>query len=929
MQGTLVHQYRILRQLGSGGMGIVYEAEDTKLGRHVALKFLPESLNLSPEVSERFEREAQLAGSLNHPNICTVHDSGIFEGRRFFVMELLEGDSLKALITGAPMPVEQILDVGCQIADALDAAHAKGIVHRDLKPGNIFITKRGQAKLLDFGVATAGKAHGAADDTHIASESLTMPGTAIGTVNYMSPEQARGEALDQRTDLFSLGLVLYEMAAGRQAFGGQTTAVVFDAILNRDPAPVQQVNPAVPVELVHIITRALEKDRTMRYQTAADLLSELSRLRRDTTGRTVASAATAQTRTTAPAGFRTFLPMAIILSVLGVILLAFYAYGLWTRTATPAFIERGLIVIADFDNRTGDPVFDDALRQAVSVQLQQSPFVTLLPEQTIQRTLRLMSRSPEESLDSATARELCQRAGAKASVEGSIAPLGSAYVITLGVYNCETGGSLAQQQVQAASKEDVLAQMGPAVTQLREGLGESLASIQQYDVPIADATTGSLDALKAYGQAHRTRQTRGDEAAIPLYEQAVALDPQFAVAYAKLSVVSSNIGRTEDARKYAEQAYALRDRVSEYERLYIEWNHASRVTDDRNVARRSLERMVDAYPGDFSAKNNLGVLFQQNAEFEKALAQYDAAALIAPNEPVPVRNKAYSLFFLGRLEEAFTTTEAALATQPDAHLAVTRWTVAQMAGHEKAAAFEADARNLANAQQVQFVDMNLAIWEGRVADYRRVIEQIRATGRATQNTEMSEGMAMAEIVTLAVVQGGEWIQQLKGLQRDSLPPAGLAQVSAGLAIVGETAGVRPWLSQLEKADTNEPGLIQPALVARALVAASEGRQDEGVVLLEAYLAKNPRSLELHYYLGLVHERSGNQEAAIVHYRRAVEARFVLGPSPAVMGARMALGRVLKQRGDAAGAAEQFDALERQWARADADFAPLAAVKAAR
>ncbi len=931
MQGTLVHQYRILQQLGSGGMGIVYEAEDTKLGRHVALKFLPESLNLSPEVSERFEREAQLAGALNHPNICTVHDSGIFEGRRFFVMELLEGDSLKSLITGVPMPVEQILDVGCQIADALDAAHAKGIVHRDLKPANIFITRRGQAKLLDFGVASAGKAHAAADETRIASESLTMPGTAIGSVNYMSPEQARGEILDQRTDLFSLGLVLYEMAAGRQAFGGQTTAVVFDAILNRDPAPVQQVNPAVPVELVHIITRALEKDRTMRYQTAADLLSELSRLRRDTTGRTVAAAAT-QTRTTAaarPAGFRTLQPMALALSVLGVIGLAWVGYALWTRTATPAFIERDLIVIADFDNRTGDPVFDDALRQAVSVQLQQSPFVTLLPDQTIQRTLRLMSRSPEESLDSATARELCQRAGAKASVEGSIAPLGSAYVITLGVYNCETGGSLAQQQVQAATKEDVLAQMGGAVTQLREGLGESLASIQQYDVPIADATTGSLDALKAFGQAHRTRQTRGDEAAIPLYEQAVALDPQFAVAYAKLSVVSSNIGRTADARKYAEQAYALRDRVSEYERLYIEWNHASRVTEDRDVARRTLERMVDAYPGDFSAKNNLGVLFLQNAEFDKALAQYEAAIAIAPNEPVPVRNKAYALLFLGRLDEGFAATDVALATQPDTNLVVTRWTVAQMAGHENTAAFEAVARELANAQQVQFVDMNLAIWEGRLADYRRVVEQIRATGRATQNTELSEGMGMAEIVTMAVVQRGEWMQRLKDLRGAELPPAGLAQVAAGLAIVGDTASVRPWLPQLEKADPNEPGMVQPALVARALVASADGRANEGVVLLETHLARNPRALDLHYYLGLVHERSGAPDAAIAHYRKAIDSRFMLGPNPAVMAARLALGQLLTQQGDAAGAAEQFDALERQWARADADFAMLAAVKAAR
>ena len=458
MLGTQVHQYTILRQLGSGGMGVVYEAEDTRLGRNVAIKFLPESLNLSPEVSERFEREAKLAASLSHPNICTVHDSGIFEGRRFFVMELLEGQSLKALITGQPLPVEQILEVGCQIADALSAAHTKGIVHRDLKPANIVITNRGQAKLVDFGVAMAGTAHAAADETRVASESLTMPGTAIGSVNYMSPEQARGEMLDGRTDLFSLGLVLYEMATGRQAFGGQTTAVVFDAILNRDPVPVQQVNPAVPVELEHIITRALEKDRKMRYQTAADMLSELSRLRRDTTGRTAATAAAAAPRPAAgvstPTAARFLKPVGLAVLVIG---LAAAGYAYWVRNAVPAFTERDLIVIADFQNTTGDPVFDDALRQAVSVQLQQSPFVTLLPEQTIQRTLRLMSKPPDEALSSDDrARGVSARG--RQSVGGGIdcpcwGPRTSSHWVSSTANQAER---LAQEQIQASSKEDVL-----------------------------------------------------------------------------------------------------------------------------------------------------------------------------------------------------------------------------------------------------------------------------------------------------------------------------------------------------------------------------------------------------------------------------------------------------------------------------------------
>lgn len=925
MQGTLVHQYRILRQLGSGGMGVVYEAEDTRLGRTVAIKFLPESLHLAAEAGERFEREAKLAGALNHPNICTVHDSGVFEGRRFFVMERLEGESLKSLIKGDPLPVDQILDVGCQIADALDAAHAKGIIHRDLKPANIFITTRGQAKLLDFGVATAGTEHAVSDETRVAPEALTTPGTAIGSVNYMSPEQARGEVLDRRTDLFSLGLVLYEMATGRQAFGGQTTAVVFDAILNRDPLPVQQVNPAIPVELEHIITRALEKDRKMRYQTAADMQSELIRLRRDTTGRTAATTV-APAATTPPRSSKT--PV-LVLAALAVLAVAAAGYWYWQREAVPAFTERGLIVIADFDNKTGDEVFDDALRQAVSVQLQQTPFVTLLPEQTIQRTLRLMSLPPAEPLTSAVAREVCQRAGAKASVEGSIAPLGSAYVITLGVYNCESGGALAQEQVQAASKEEVLTQVGLAVTSLREGLGESLASIQKYDVPITQATTRSLDALKAYGQAHKVRQTRGDEAAFPFYQQAVSLDPEFALAYAKLGVLSSNIGRTADAKKYTEQAYALRDRVSEYERLYIEWSHASRVSEDREAARRTLEMMVEAYPGDFTARNNLGVLFLQIAEFEKALEQYEAAMAIAPAEPLPMSNSAYALLFLGRFDDAFARIEQALAIRPDPNLALMRWSVARMNGHPRAQDFEAPARAIASPQQLLFAETSMAVWEGRLADYRRGVEELRVQMRGNPDGSVVEGLSAAETITMAVVQRGEWVPRLKALLTSNLPPQGLPQVASALAIVGEIKAVRPVLARLEAADPNDPSQAQPAIVARALVAAADGRLEEAESLIQSYLALNPRSVDLHYFIGLARERAGATDAAIASYQAAIKMRNILGPNPAIMAARLSLGRLLKAKGDVAGANEQFDTLLKQWERADADFYMAKVLRASR
>jgi tetratricopeptide (TPR) repeat protein len=839
----------------------------------------------------------------------------VHDGRPFLVMELLEGDSLKSLINGQPLPLEQILDVGCQISDALEVAHSKGIVHRDIKPANIFITSRGQAKLLDFGVATAGPAHNAAgDDTRLAADVLTSPGTAIGSVNYMSPEQARGEPLDSRTDLFSLGLVLYEMTTGRQAFGGQTTAVVFDAILNRDPVPVRQVNASVPSELEHVITRALEKDRKMRYQTAADLLSELNRLRRGTSNTAAATAAVPA----APAARKS---NAVLIAVPVIAVLAVGGFFLWKSMQPPAFTERDTIVIADFENTTGDPVFDDALRQAVSVQFQQTPFVTLLADQSVQRTLRLMSRPPGEPLTNDVAREVCQRAGAKASVEGSIAPLGSNFVITIGVHNCQTGASLAQEQVQASSKEDVLNQVGAAIPKLREGLGESLASIEKYDVPLTEATTASLPALKAYGQAVKARQTQGDQASIPFFERAIQLDPNFALAYAKLGVVSTNIGRGTDGKTYTEKAYALRDRVSEYERLYISWSYAQRVTQNPAQARTTLEMMTTAYPRDFSARNNLGVLLVGQGLFEEALKEYTAATEIAPDEPLPISNSAHVLMFLGRHEEGFAMADRALAVRPDPGLANTRWIVARINRHARASEFEAIAKTMASPTQYLFAASSIAVWEGRLKDYAAIVEQLRAQLRADPNVNLIQ-LDGSEVITMALIQKGPWLARLKALATQGLPPEGLAQVAAALAATGEIASVRSLAAQLDKGNTSDPQQAQPLMVTRALLAGANGQTKEATAMVDAFVAQNPRAVEMHYYLGMALEQNGQVDEAIDRYRRTVAAAHAMGPSPALTSARLALALLLKKKGDTAEANKLFDELLQQWANADTDFEPL-------
>ncbi|MCR4373475.1 MAG: tetratricopeptide repeat protein, partial [Acidobacteria bacterium] len=622
------------------------------------------------------------------------------------------------------------------------------------------------------------------------------------------------------------------------------------------------------------------------------------------------------------------------LGLAAIAVLAVAGFFFWRSTTAPTFVERDSILIADFANTTGDPVFDDALKQAVSVQLQQTPFVTLVPDQSVQRTLRLMARPVDEPLTSALARDLCQRVGAKATVEGSIAPLGSSYVIAIGVHNCETGASIAQTQVQAASKEEVLTQVGAALTSLRKGLGESLASIQKYDVPITEATTASIEALKAYGEAGRLRQTRGDEAAIPYYEKAIQLDPDFALAYAKLGVLSSNVGRLEQARTHTQKAYDLRDRVSEYERLYITWSHATRVLNDPALARTTLEMMTTAYPRDFTARNNLGVLLMGQARYEAALTEYLAAAGIAPGEPLPLSNAAYALLFLGRYDEGIAMIGRALAARPNPSLALSlallRWVAAAVRGDARADEYETAARQLATPTQFMFAESNLAAWEGRLKDYSAILEQLRVQVRASPDAGALQGLDAAETITMAVLQRGPWVNRLKALASlPDLPPQGVSQIAAALAIVGEFDTVRRLLPRVARSDMDDPQQAQPAVVSRALAAAAEGRTSDAATLLETYIAKAPRAMDLHYYLGLVRERGGLLEEAIASYTVATTAVNIVGPSPAVMSAKLALGLLLKKTGDTAGANAQFDDLLKQWSKADADFEMLRTVKANR
>lgn len=637
-------------------MGVVYEAEDLSLGRHVALKFLPEELAKDLQALERLRREARAASALNHPNICTIYEIAEDRGRPFIAMEFMEGQTLREMIDGRPLPIEQLLELGAGIADALEAAHEKGIIHRDIKPANIFVTKRGRAKILDFGLAKlTSVAEGVSDSampTASLRELLTSPGSAVGTIAYMSPEQARGEDLDARTDFFSFGAVLYEMATGRMAFPGNTAAVVHDAILNRAPIPLASLNPSPPPTLGAIIDKALEKDRNLRYGNGDDLRTALQELK-GASNSAVSATTQATTRT------RLQKRWGMVFAAMAVMGLAYGSYLYFHRR--PKLTKEDVLVLADFTNTTGDPVFDDTLKQAISVQLAQSPYLNILSNARSRAALKLMAKPPDTRLTPEVASDLCQRAGGKAYISGSIASLGSQYVIGLDAINCKTGDPLAQGQVTAEDKEHILKALDEAATNLRGKLGESLSTVEKFDAPLDQATTPSLEALKALSVGVKTLQAKGSAAAIPFFKQAVERDPSFAAAYEALGISYSNLREPGLANENLQRAYDLRDKVSEREKFRISAAYYLLVTGELDKAIQAYEVWTQTYPLNGEPFGNLGVDYVYLGQYEKAVAASLEDLRLNPGSAAAYTNLVGLYPAVNRLDEADAKYQQAIA----------------------------------------------------------------------------------------------------------------------------------------------------------------------------------------------------------------------------------------------------------------------------